>query len=151
MEPDPNVAEPAVVLIGYPIRRCLAESFEYQPLLMAGLVVALAVSVWLMGLRIREWWQGSATEARNPVRRSRAEVLEFALGRLVLAGIVTRTCLGMIDLAYAGSQGAALRLPFEGFTSVDVYLFAAPLLVACVVYANCTVASLIGKMRGRGS
>lgn len=54
----------------------------------------------------------------------------------------------MIHLAYASTQGAALRLPFEGFTALDVYLFCTPLLAACVVYANCTVASLIGKMRG---
>ena len=149
METDPNVAEPAVVDHFYPMRRCIREAFEYQPVLMVGLVVALVVSVGLIGLRIRGCWQRAAPEGQNPAVRGWAGLLEFALGRLVLAGILTHTCLEMIHLAYVSSQGAALRLPFEGFTALDIYIFCTPLLAASVVYANCTVASLIGKMKGR--
>lgn len=148
METDPNVAEPAVADHFYPMRRCIRESFEYQPVLMIVLVVALVVSVWLIGLRVRGCWQRAVPEGQNPAGRGWAVLVEFALGRLVLAGIVAHLCLLMIHLAYTSSQGAALRHPFEGFAAGDVYIFCTPLLVASMVYANCTVASLIGKMRG---
>lgn len=149
MKTDPNIAEPAVVEHFYPIRRCLTDAFEYQPLLMGGLVVALGISVWLVGLRILGCFRRTEPEERNPFQQSWAGLLEFALGRMVLAGILVRTCVEMITLAYTSSQGAALRLPLAGLTSLDVYLLCTPLLVASMVYANCTVAGLIGRMRGR--
>lgn len=148
METDPNVAEPAVVDHFYPMRRCIRESFEYQPVLMSVLGLALVVSVWLIGLRLRGCWRRAEPVGQKPGHRGWAEWVEFALGRLVFSGVVAHTCLLMIHLAYECSQGAALRRPFEALTSGDIYLFCTPLLAACVVYANCTVASLIGKMRG---
>jgi hypothetical protein len=148
METDPNVALPAEVDHFYPMRRCIRESFEYQPVLMSVLVVALVVSVWLIGLRIRGCWPRAVPEGQKPAARVWAGLLEFALGRLVLAGMVAHTCLTMIHLAYESTQACVRRLPLEGLTSLDVYLFCAPLLVACVIYANCTVASLMGKKSG---
>ena len=146
METYPNVAEAAVVDHFYPMRRCIRESFEYQPVLMIALGLALMVSVWLIGLRLRGCWRRAEPVGEKPGHRGWAGLVEFALGRLVLAGIVAHTCLLMIHLAYGCSQGAALRRPFEALTSGDVYIFFTPLLAASVVYANCTVASLIGRV-----
>lgn len=117
---------------------------------MSLLVVGLVVSAGLIGHRI---WGGqrAAPDAADSSRRGWAGLLEFALGRLVLAGMLAHLCLEMIHLAYTSSQGAALRLPFEALTSDDVYIFCTPLLAACVIYANCMVASLIGKMSGHAS
>jgi len=126
METDLNVAEPAVVDHFYPMRRCIRESFEYQPVLMIALGLALVVSVWLIGLRIRGFWRKAEPVGQKPGHRGWAALVEFALGRLVLAGILAHMCLLMIDLAYTSSQGAALRHPFEGFAAGDVYFSARP-------------------------
>ncbi len=104
METDLNVAVPAEVDHFYPMRRCIRESFEYQPVLMIALGLALVVSVWLIGLRIRGCWQRAVPEGQNPAVGGWAGLMEFALGRLVLAGIVAHTCLLMIHLAYDCSQ-----------------------------------------------
>ena len=108
--------------------------------------LALVGSVWLIGLRIRGFWRKAEPVGQKPGHRGWAALVEFALGRLVLAGILAQMCLLMIDLAYTSSQGAALRHPFEGFAAGDVYIFCTPLLWASVIYLNCTVASLLGKM-----
>ena len=120
MNTEPNVAEPAVADPYYPIRRCIGESFECQPLLMILLGLALAVSVWLIGLRIRGFWRKAEPVGQKPGHRGWAALVEFALGHLVLAGILAHMCLLMIDLANTSSQGAALRHPFEGFAAGDV-------------------------------
>ncbi len=148
MNTDPNVAEPAVRDSFSPYRHCLGDSFEYQPVLMIVLGLALVVSVWLIGLRIRGFWRKAEPVGQKPGHRGWAALVEFALGRLVLAGILAQMCLAMIHLAYVSSQQAALRPPFECLTSGDVYIFCTPLLWASVVYVNCTVATLMGKMRG---
>jgi len=150
MDADMNVAQAAVAPLGYWLRRCIGESFKYEPVVMSIVTVALVVSVWLIGLRIRGCFGAVLPDHGVRARREWAGLLEFALGRLVLAGILIKTCLTFCELAYASTQGAALRLPLEGLTSLDVYLFCTPLLGACVVYANCTVSCLIGKM-SRGS
>lgn len=133
------------------MRRCLRESFEYQPVLLILLGVALVVSAWLMGMRLRGFLRRAEPVGQKSACWGWAGLVEFALGRLVLAGIVAHACLLMIHLAYATSQGAALRLPFEALTSGDVYIFCTPLLAACVIYLNCTVASLMGRISGYSS
>lgn len=150
MDEDMNVAQAAEGPANYDwLRRCIGESMEHEPVVMSLLTVALAVSAGLIGLRI--WTRFRAVRADDGWRAwlEWAGLLEFALGRLVLAGIVIKTCLLFLELACASTQGAARRLPLDGLTSLDVYLICTPLLGACVAYANCTVSRLIGKM-GRG-
>ncbi len=151
MDADPNVAQPAVDFPGFWIRYCIGESFAYQPVVMSLLTAALVLSFWLIGLRIRGCFQTPAPENRNPFHLGWVGLLEFALGRLVLAGMAFNLCLSMLKIAYASRQGAAIRLPLERLTSIDVYILCTPLLAASLVYANCTVSSLIGKIKHRAS